>query len=149
METPNPLKGHMYPSRMVSRCPRFHACKITHKCQNFDQHRADCQFCEHRVVEKLNQIPEVVVLGGILPEGEYVNDLQDAIHIIEQARLAPLAHADGEMVTVGNTVDISKRLSMEAKATDMLAKFNQSGLMTISEEDIVNNDRASNYGRIE
>lgn len=124
METPNVLKGYLYPSSRVCRCPRFHACIATKKCQNYDPHQLDCSVCEQRTTLNDN-------LGGFLPEGEYVPDLQDAIHTLEEQLNKPMAHPD-QQGQKGE--DITNKYNKERKAADMLAHFMNDGTITMEEK---------------
>ena len=128
METPNILKGALYPSSRRSVCPRFHACIVSKKCQNFDQHMLECIICESRV-------DGAPMIGGYIPEGEYYPDLQDAIHTIEDRLHRPLAdpNDDGQKM---DQFDVSQKYQKERKAADMMHAFlNGPGSM---EEKIVN-----------
>lgn len=134
MEVPNLMRGSMYPSSRVARCPRFHRCIISNKCQNYDQHQHDCQVCESRVVSAMNQPMVDVPLGGILPEGKYVPDLQDAIKTISEAINRPLAHPDAEEQSLGNHADIVDKLEKQRKAADILARFQTTGILKMTEQ---------------
>lgn len=153
MEVNTSLRGHLYPSRTTSRCPRFHACIITQKCQNYDPHRMDCSLCELRVRRKLLIPKDDVPLGGCLPEGQHQPDMQDAIKIIQEARGQALFHVDQEKTRMERTVDISNKLTRLRKATDMMALMNAAGMYRITEEDIKNGhvtpETLEGLGRIE
>lgn len=127
METPAILKGYLYPSVRVERCPRFHKCIVTHKCQNYDPHQADCQWCETR------PIPKSTNLGGILPEGKLMPDLQDAIRCVQTVMKRPFAHPDNEMQKI-NGRDIERKYEKFTRSQEMLASFATSGLVDIEEK---------------
>ncbi len=127
MDTPNLLKGYLYPSSRVCRCPRFHACTVTKKCQNYDPHQLDCSICETRVPETRDQI------GGMLAEGEYYPDIQDAIHTIETRLHKPMAHPDYEGQEI-NGADITAKYEKERRAAEVLRMFTTDGSMTMEEK---------------
>lgn len=152
MDVPNILKGYLYPSSRVSRCPRFHRCTVSNKCQNYDPHRLDCSLCELRVVREMNQPLEDVPLGGILPEGEYVPDLQDAVKVLSEQTGVPLAHPDNPTQKVEALGDITDKLAKQRKAADILARFQAAGVMRMEEqiaEALVDPETAKLLGRME
>ena len=108
------LSGYLYPSNYRSRCPRFHACRLTQKCQNYNPHMLDCSLCE----TKVNPNP---LLGGFLAEGEFSPDLQDSIKTVEEELGVSFAHPDGKRQKIGP--DITLKWEKMRKATDQLAEF--------------------------
>lgn len=126
MDTPNLLKGHLYPSNRVSRCPRFHACVACKKCQNFDRHQLDCQVCESRVY------PKPLVCDHI-PEGEFIPDIQNSIRIMELFRNEAMAHPDRE----GQIIDgkeITNKYEKARQASNLLHDFTSSEGTTTEEK---------------
>lgn len=126
METPAILKGHMYPSARVERCPRFHRCVATHKCQNYDLHQVDCQFCESRCSIHRH-------LGGLIPEGKILPDIQDAIRCVQETMKLAYAHQDASGQKI-NGRDISRTYDKFQKATRVLNLFASTGLTDIKEK---------------
>lgn len=126
METPAMLRGYLYPSVRVSRCPRFHRCIITHKCQNYDPHQVDCQFCETRCQPAQN-------LGGIIPEGELIPDLQDAVRCVQQTMMRPFAHPDAPVQKI-NGREIARTHDKFTKSQQVLSSFASTGLLDIEEK---------------
>jgi hypothetical protein len=145
METPNLAKGYLYPSQRVARCPRCHLCAISHKCQNFDQHNLECAVCESRSPMGQDK------LGGIIPEGEFVPDLQDAIHTVEQMMGNPMTHPDQEGQTI-KPYDISSNYDKVKKSTELLSKFLNRPDTTMDEqimEAMVDEETKKLLGRME
>lgn len=144
MDTPNVLKGHLYPSSRVVRCPRWHRCIISQKCQNYNPHQLDCRICESRC-------RPANMLGGILAEGELIPDLQDAIHTIEQNMNMKMIDPDREAQTI-DTYDITKKYEKVRKSTEMLAHFMKEPNRTLEEkavEAMVDPEIAKLLGRME
>ena len=94
MTPPSPARGFLYPTTLKAKCPRYSGCLVTNKCQNYDRHCRLCALCEQRV-------RPAVHLGGCLPEGELVDDVQLAIKIIRDALNKPYAHPDAEQTSGG------------------------------------------------
>lgn len=150
MEIPNLVKGYFYPSSRVCRCPRFHRCTITNKCQSFDLHLLECNVCEQRT-DVHEHDPESVPLGGYLPEGEYHPDLQDAFANLERMLHKPFAHPDQEAQTL-NSYDIAEKYQREKKITDMLTMFSSVGALSMDEKimnALVDPETAKLLGRLE
>lgn len=137
MNTPPLLRGGLYPSQLCSRCPRFHPCTVTKKCNNFDQHQPDCQMCESLVRPPVH-------VGGYTPEGEFVPDLQDAMAILSRARRTPVAHPDMEAQPV-DSIQITNTYERERKAADLLAAYSSLGAMDMYEE---TKEAAAEYERL-
>jgi hypothetical protein len=150
MEIPNSLKGYFYPSSRVSRCPRFHACTITKKCQNFDRHLYECILCEQRTnTHELDS--DSVPLGGYLPEGEYHPDLQFAFAELERMTGRPFSHPDDEGQTM-NSTDIARKWEREHRVVETIRQFTQLGSMTMDEKimhALVDPELAELLGRME
>lgn len=121
MEAPNLLKGFLYPSSRVARCPRYHPCKVCKKCQVFDRHNLECVSCESRVRSEGNDTP---ISCDHIPEGEFIPDMQHALVKIEEHLNRPAAHPDGpkqalSVMTNANDWDAF------ARAKEMVSKFSQ------------------------
>lgn len=132
MEIPNTLKGHYYPSSRVPKCPRFHRCTVTNKCQNYDRHLLECNICESRT--NLHEVDgDSVPLGGHLPEGEYYPDLQDAFATLEKLLGTPFAHPDmvGQQI---NGADIARQWEKEHRVTEIIRRFSALGTLQMQEE---------------
>jgi len=129
-ETSTLLKGYMYPSSHVARCPRYHRCTISGKCQTYDAHQPDCAVCETRVYPPGK-------LGGLLPEGKYMPDLQDAMHTLEEMKRTPFAHRDQPGQTLENPRDITNKYDRMRKSIDMCKMFLDEGVWNM-EEKVVN-----------
>lgn len=140
--------GYLYPTSTVSRCPRFHQCKISQKCQNFDKHNLECSVCEQRT--NTHEIdPNSVPLGGILPEGEYIPDLQDAIVTLEKRIRKSYVTYDGERSH--NNAEIVDKALKERKASDMLARYMGKTEHQMEEEiyrTLLSGDEAETIGRL-
>lgn len=132
MNTPNILAGYFYPSTMVSRCPRFHACTISKKCQNYDAHNYECAMCESRS-NAHERDPNSVPLGGYLAEGEYYPDLQNSIMELERLLNKSFAHPDMEPQKY-NTLDVANNMERERKIVDSIQHFTQLGKFTMEEK---------------
>ena len=130
METPNILKGFLYPSSRVSRCPRFSECLVSKKCQNYDPHQLDCAVCESRVTPQY-------FLGGYVPEGEYYPDVQAAFKIITKRLHKAIAHPDSPHMSF-NLGDIVEEQEKFNKSTEILRKFQAEKKLDL-EETITNN----------
>lgn len=112
--THSSLAGYLYPSNFCSRCPRFHACRLTQKCQNYNPHLMECETCESRVSPN----PQ---LAGLLPEGEYAPDLQHGIKELEDRMNVAFSHPDGKRQRLGP--DITLEFEKSRRATEQLAEF--------------------------
>lgn len=144
MDTPNLLKGSLYPTSRVSRCSRFSACVVCKKCQNFDRHLLECNVCENRV-----HGPDSPPKCDHLPEGEYIPDIQHTIRFIEEMRRAPMAHPDRESQAI-DPIDISNQLEKTREATDMLEKFSSMPGTSMEEQTMrawINEETRSEIGR--
>lgn len=130
-ETSTLLKGYMYPSAQVARCPRYHRCLISNKCQSYDAHQADCAVCETRVDPPGR-------LGGILPEGKYIPDLQDAISTIEKNLKVSFAHRDARMHKDPNSVEMTQKWDRLQKSVEMCKQFMAEGTWTSLDEKVMN-----------
>jgi hypothetical protein len=150
MEIPNICKGHLYPSARVPRCPRFHRCTVTNKCQNYDRHLLECNVCESRT--NTHELDAACVpLGGHLAEGEFYPDLQDAIATLERMLGKAFAHPDNPSQTL-NSRDIARNWEREAKVTEMVKTFSSIGALNMDEkimEALVDEDTARLLGRLE
>ena len=150
MEIPNNLKGHFYPSSRVARCPRFHMCTVTKKCQNYDRHLLQCSICELRT--NTHEIdPDSVPLGGHLPEGEFYPDLQDAFAGLERMLGKPFAHPDAEGQSV-NSYDISRQRERESHIIEVIKNFSAVGALSMDEKimhALVDPELANLLGRME
>lgn len=111
-QTPNLLKGEFYPSHLRAACPRFHACRLTRKCQSYDPTQADCRVCELRV-------RPATEVGGVKAEGMYLPDLQDAMRTIEETLKIPSAPKDGEPTRGETGKEISEKWDRTRKAADL------------------------------
>jgi len=125
METPPLLKGYLYPSSRVTRCPRFHACIISKKCQTYDKNQLDCTLCERAVDPPID-------LGGHIPEGEYYPDIQHAIKVVQDRLILPMAHPDQTPQSV--SADIVDQQSKLRKSTEILERFVHKGVLQITDE---------------
>lgn len=144
MEIQSILKGFLYPSTRVSRCPRFSECTISHKCQNYDQHCLECAICESRV-----DPPESI--GGYIPEGEYLPDMQDAVKKVTEQMLKPFAHPDSDGQRM-NGFEITDKYNDFRQATEVLNKFASENKMKLEEkveEMWVDSDVANLLGRLD
>ncbi len=144
METPPLLKGYLYDSTRVCRCPRFHACTISKKCQNYDPNQLDCSLCETAVDPPID-------LGGHLPEGEFYPDIQDAIKTVQEALNKPLAHPDQEAQKI-NGPEITNQYNKTRKSIEMLKRFQGKGVLKMTEEweDVnVDPEIAKLFGRVD
>lgn len=121
------LKGYNYPSTHVARCPRFHRCLISNKCQSYDPHQPDCAVCETRVDPPGK-------LGGLLPEGKYMPDLQDAVHTLEQLKQTPFAHRDQPGQKVESTQEINANFSRMRRSIEMCKMFLDEGYWKMEEK---------------
>ncbi len=150
MEIPNTLKGNFYPSSRVSRCPRFHMCQVTKKCQSFDRHLQECNLCESRTnTHELD--PDSVPLGGHLPEGEYYPDLQDAFAELEKMIGKPFAHPDMEEQHLNNA-DIARNWEREQRVVKTIQEFSSAGSLAMEEkimQAMVDPEVAQLLGRME
>lgn len=132
MEIPSLLAGYYYPTRNAYRCPKFHMCTVTKKCQNYDRHDLACTICETRTnASELS--PDSAPLGGHLPEGEFYPDLQDAIGQLERRMNKSFAHPDVESQKF-NPVDIARQQDKEHKIVEMIRTFSSVGKMRMEEE---------------
>lgn len=150
MEIPNAFKGHYYPSSRIARCPRFHRCIVTNKCQSFDRHLLECNLCESRTTSHETD-PDAVPLGGHLAEGEFYPDLQDAIRQLELRMNIPFIDRNAE-VEVHNSVDIVEEYRREKRITDMIQKFTTVGPLKMDEAIVntyVDPETAKLLGRLE
>lgn len=116
MITPNILRGHFYPVPRQWRCPRFHACQVSHKCQNYDRHCLECRICESRI----HPVPDIV--GGYLAEGQYKPDIQAAMRNIRDMMRAPYAHPDRVKQKI-NPMNVAENLERYKKSTEIVARF--------------------------
>ena len=87
------LKGYLYPSHYRSRCPRFHPCTVSQKCQSFDRHCRECVVCESLLIGAKDAR---VQFGGFVAEGTYAPDLQDSIKTVRDHMQLSLSHPDRE-----------------------------------------------------
>ncbi len=133
------LRGHLYPSNLHSRCPRFHACIATKKCQNFDCHRLDCQLCESLV--RPNEL-----VGGYLPEGEFVPDVQHALKILEVEKKIAWSSPDGQPNTQRGD-QITAQYEQQRRATEVLSRFSGKTNMQIQQE-IAKDENAPYRGKV-
>ena len=132
MEINTILKGYYYPSSRICKCPRFHMCTVTHKCQNYDQHNLECEVCEQRTdTHKID--PNSVPLGGHIAEGEIYPDIQDAIMQLQRMIQKPFAHPDTES-QVMSANDIASKYHHDRKVTEMLRMFGSCGRLTMEEK---------------
>lgn len=129
-ETAPLFKGYNYPSGTVARCPRYHRCLVSNKCQSYDPHQPDCAVCETRVSPPLDKI------GGVIPEGKYIPDIQDCVHTIEKIKLMAFAHRDSKGQTLESSVDISENWDRMRRATDMMKMFMDEGAMKLEEKTV-------------
>lgn len=150
METPNIFKGHQYPTARTPRCPMFHACTVSKKCQNYDKHRLICTVCESRT--NAHEVdPNSVPLGGHLPEGEYYPDLQAAMMELEKLIHKPLAHPDAKPQSIQGAA-ITRDYEREHKVTEMIRHFSSVGALHMEEKimhAMVDPDIAQLLGRLE
>lgn len=126
MNTPNTLSGYLYPSLRVNRCPRFHACLASKKCQNYDQHNLECQVCETRTSDKEN-------IGGYVAEGTYMPDVQDDVRTMEKMKHQLMADPDRETQTI-NGHRITQEHNEYRRASERLGAFAKYSRMTMEEE---------------
>lgn len=150
MEIPNIFKGYYYPSDRTVRCPRFHRCVITNKCQNYDRHLLECNVCESRTdTHEYHQ--KDIPLGGHLPEGELYPDLQDAITTLERKMCRAFSHPDTEHQNT-RLLDVADNYSKEVKLINMTKTFSSLGVLQMEEEIVnhyVDEETAKLLGRIE
>lgn len=121
------FRGYMYPSNLTARCPRFHRCIVSNKCQSYDPHQPDCAVCETRVDPPGK-------LGGLLPEGKYMPDLQDAVHTIEELQHRPFAHRDAVGQPVETERAIDNKMNRIRKSIDMCKQFMDTGVWNMEEK---------------
>lgn len=126
MEIPLAAKGYLYPSSRISRCPFYHRCLISNKCQSYDAHCHACVTCE-------SMNPYEDKLGGYLPEGEYIPDLQDSIATVEKSMGLAMAHVDHEFQKVDGE-DITLQHEKTRKASDQLNQFLSKSMVEIEDE---------------
>lgn len=125
--TPNILRGNLYPITRQIRCPRFHACTVSHKCQNYDRHLLECRLCEARV----HPVPDIV--GGYLPEGQYKPDIQAAMKFIRDSMRLAYAHPDRVKQKV-NPMNIAENLEKYKKSANIVSKFMSLGVLNFEVE---------------
>ena len=126
MNTPNTLSGYLYPSDRISRCPRFHACLASKKCQNYDPHQLDCSVCESRINNNEN-------LGGYVGEGTHMPDVQDDVRTLEKMKHQLMADPDAEGQLI-NGHRITEEYNEYRRASERLGKFSQYTRMQLEEE---------------
>lgn len=143
MEIPNLCRGFNYPTSRYAKCPRFHACFISKKCQNFDKHNFECAQCESRV-------RPITQAGGYLPEGEYMPDLQDAMSLLEKTLKRAMVDpdADGQVM---NSVDVTRDWERVTRASETLKAFmtDKAQLEETVMHALVDPELASKLGRLE
>lgn len=120
------FKGYLYPSGQVARCPRYHRCLITQKCQSYDAHNLECAVCETRVQPARH-------LGGYVAEGKYIPDLQDAIQTIENTIRVSFAHRDAAGQKMDSGVEITQKHNRFRKASEMIQMFMDHGIWKLDE----------------
>jgi len=149
MEIPNLCKGYYYPSARSARCPMFHRCTVTNKCQNYDRHNLQCNLCEEK--SNMHEVdPDGVPLGGHLAEGEFYPDLQDAFGYLERMIGSPFAHPDAEPQKF-NKADIARKHDKETRVVEMIRLFSSLGKLKMEEtiENVmVDPEVAKHLGRI-
>lgn len=123
MTTPNLLRGGLYPTVHRSGCPRFHACTLTKKCQNFNRHDHACVVCESRVR------PNPIV-GGFLAEGEVMPDLQHAMAIMSRRLHTPFVDPEGRGQKIDHA-EIANANESTRRAADMFKHFYKRGDATM------------------
>lgn len=147
MEIGNLLRGALYPSTRVSRCPRFSRCTMCQKCQNFDRHNLECNHCENRLrIYEDNRVKRQLLCEHI-PEGEFFPDLQDCKKEIESYLKKPAVHPDQKGQSVGG-VEITRKMERIRKATEIMHAF--LGKPKISEEVVrvwIDSGEADKIGR--
>ena len=126
MNTPNTLSGYLYPSDRINRCPRFHACLASKKCQNYDQHNLECNLCESRINNNEN-------LGGYVAEATHMPDIQDDLRVIENMKHQLMADPDAEGQLI-NGHRITEQYSEERRAVERLGTFAKYSRMQLEEE---------------
>lgn len=47
-DTPNMLRGWLYPTHLASRCPTFKQCVVCKMCEHYSKFRVQCILCEQR-----------------------------------------------------------------------------------------------------
>ena len=124
MESNHFTRGFNYPTRAIQRCPKFHLCIATKKCQSYNRHERACFLCEQRVYPATN-------LGGCLPEGEFVSDQQNAIKVIEEGFNRAYQHPDDENVLVSMP---SEHIQEEVKALEELNSIKGADREIITEQ---------------
>jgi hypothetical protein len=137
---PHVVRGYRYDTLLKKKCAVYHPCQVTNKCQNFDRHNRRCFLCEQRVRPQMN-------LGGYLPEGEYIPDLQNSVRTIELKLNTPLTHPDQEG-QVMNMAEVELDRKEERKALDVIDRFLGMDNVSIEEgvQDIwVNRDEVEKY----
>lgn len=150
METPNILRGYYYPTARTPRCPKFHACTVTKKCQNYDRHLLMCTLCEART-NTHDVDPNSVPLGGHLPEGEYYPDLQAAMVEMEKMLNKPFAHPDSKPQTIQGDA-ITRNYEREHRVIETIRQFSSTGALHMEEQilnALVDPDLAQLLGRLE
>ena len=117
MHAPNVVRGYFYPTNLTARCPFYSQCTVTNKCQNYNRHNLVCSTCEERV-------RPAAMLGGLLAEGEYEQDVQLAMKIVRDAVNAPMVQADSDGQRL-NVDMVDQRKTQEA--SDTLAAWMEKG----------------------
>ena len=126
MDCPSALKGALYPSTRKSRCPLFHPCQATRKCQSYDPNSVMCEYCEHVIRPN----PSV---GGYLAEGEFVPDLQHSLKIIQQIAKRPWLHPDNPSQRI-NSKEVVNKYEETVAASNRLAEFAGISNLTMEHE---------------
>jgi hypothetical protein len=126
MQIANQLRGFNYPTFKTERCPKFHRCIVTSKCQNFDRHSNICQNCESRVRPPIG-------IGGLLPEGELEPDVQEAVKTIQRILNRPMMHPDvDQSLEINQNMINAKKLEESNKVIEEWTNKN-----SIIDQDVV------------
>lgn len=146
MEVPSAAKGHLYPSERTLRCLVFHPCLITRKCQNYNQHQHECVLCERRVFPQEN-------LGGLIADGAFVPDIQDAVRVIQDSTHRKMFDPDADpSYSNDEGIDIVQQSRLK-EATQLLSSINPGSrpLVDAVKEDAIKvhltKEQASKYGQ--
>ncbi len=126
MNTPNTLSGYLYPSDRISRCPMFHACVASKKCQNYDPHNLQCNLCESRISNNEN-------LGGYIAEASHMPDIQADVRTLEKMKHMAMADPDFEGQLI-NGHRITEEHNEYRRAAERLGTFSKYSRTHLEEE---------------
>jgi hypothetical protein len=129
---PNIARGFFYPTSLRSRCPNFSRCIVTNKCNNYDAHNRVCALCETRVRPNHN-------LGGLKPELEFEDDVQNAVKIMRDALNAPMvdqnAHTSTASVDIEEMHKLQESMAIYSKWSNLTQTTEEDATVEMSEEE--------------